>query len=68
MEHDDREREWFEGSDKGSFATAARVAVENAEEVFRERGEEFPTDYDVQLRVSAAGVLSDYRVYVSPHT
>jgi hypothetical protein len=66
MRQDDG-REWFEGSDKQTFAAAAKKAVENAEDVFRERHEELPTDYDVQLRVSAEGVLSDYRVFVSPH-
>lgn len=60
------EQEWFEGKSTESFAAAARIAVENAEEVFRERGQEFPTEYEVRLRVGARGVLSDYRVFVSP--
>jgi flavin-binding protein dodecin len=59
-------REWFEGSSKASFADAARDAVEKAEEAFRERGEELPTEYDVQLRVTAEGVISDYKALVSP--
>jgi len=62
----DDDREWFEGSSKASFADAARNAVEKAEEVFRERGEDLPTSYDVRLRVTAAGVISDYKALVSP--
>jgi hypothetical protein len=65
MKEDD-DREWFEGNDEGSFAQAARNAVENAEREFERRGERFPTEYDVALRVRAHGPLSDYRVYVSP--
>jgi flavin-binding protein dodecin len=60
------DREWFEGKSKTSFADAARDAVERAEEAFRERGEELPTEYDVRLRVTAEGVISDYKALVSP--
>jgi hypothetical protein len=60
------DREWFEGSSKSNFADAARNAVEKAEEVFRDRGEELPTEYDVRLRVTAEGVISDYKAQVSP--
>jgi flavin-binding protein dodecin len=60
------DREWFEGTSKTSFADAARDAVERAEEAFRERGEELPTEYDVRLRVTAEGVISDYKALVSP--
>jgi hypothetical protein len=67
MKDDDVSLEWFDGSHKESFAEAARIAVENAERAFRERGRELPTEYDVQLRVRAHGPLSDYRVFVSPH-
>ena len=63
---EDRDREWFRGDDDNSFAAAARVAVENAEEEFRSRDEEFPTLYDVRLQVEAHGPLSGYRVLVSP--
>jgi hypothetical protein len=58
--------EWFEGSDRDSFAAAARTAVENAEEVIRERGQELPREYDVRLQVTAEGPLSGYKVFVSP--
>jgi hypothetical protein len=61
------EGEWFEGTDPNSFAQAARIAVENAEEEFRRRGEDLPSEYDVKLRVLAHGPLSDYRVLISPH-
>jgi hypothetical protein len=61
------EREWFVGKSRESFAAAARIAVENAEEQFGRRGEEWPTEYDVRLRISAEGVLSDYKVLISPH-
>jgi hypothetical protein len=60
------EREWFSGDSRDSFAAAARVAVEKAEDVFRERGEELPTEYDVRLQVLAKGSMSGYRVLVSP--
>lgn len=60
------EGEWFDGTDTESFAAAARTAVENAEEVFRRRGEELPREYDVRLQVTAEGPLSGYRVLVSP--
>ena len=63
---DDEGREWFEGEDSSSFAAAARVAVENAEEEFRRRGDDFPGLYDVRLQVKAHGPLSGYRVLVSP--
>jgi len=59
-------REWFPGDDDHSFAAAARVAVENAEEEFTRRREEFPRLYDVRLQVEAHGPLSGYRVLVSP--
>ena len=59
--------EWFGGSHENDFAQAARVAVENAEEELRRRGEELPTEYDVILRVKAHGPLSEYKVFVSPH-
>jgi hypothetical protein len=58
--------EWFEGSDTESFAAAARTAVENAEDVIRERGQELPRQYDVRLQVTAEGPLSGYKVFVSP--
>ena len=60
------EGEWFEGEDAGSFAAAARNAVENAEEELRRRGEDLPRLYDVRLQVMAEGPLSGYRVLVSP--
>jgi flavin-binding protein dodecin len=63
---DPDEREWFEGTSEISFADAAKNAVENAEEVFRGRGQDLPERYDVKLQVTARGVLSDYRVFVSP--
>jgi hypothetical protein len=59
--------EWFEGTARESFAAAARTAVENAEDVFRERGEPLPKEYEVRLRVTAEGPLSGYKVLVSPH-
>ena len=58
--------EEFVGEDPKSFAAAARKAVENAEEEYRRRGEDFPTVYDVRLQVLAEGPLSGYRVFVSP--
>jgi flavin-binding protein dodecin len=58
------DRQWFEGISPESFAQAAKVAVETAEE---ELGEPFPELYDVRLQVGASGVLSDYRVFVSPN-
>ena len=60
------EREWFEGEDPNSFAAAARNSVENAEEEYRRRGEDFPNMYDVRLQVLAEGPLSGYRVLISP--
>ena len=62
----EEEREWFEGESKISFADAAKIAVENAEEEFRRRGEEYPTEYEVRFRVIAEGVLSDYKALISP--
>ena len=59
--------EWFEGTDGRSFAEAARIAVENAEEEFRRRNQELPKEYNVKLRVLAHGPLSDYKVLISPH-
>jgi hypothetical protein len=63
MSEQQGERQWFEGIDKGSFAAAAKKAVEKAEE---ELSPPWPELYDVQLQVAAGGVLSDYRVLVSP--
>jgi len=63
----EEEREWFEGTDRESFAAAARTAVENAEDVLRGRGEPLPKEYKVRLRVTAEGPLSGYKVLVSPH-
>lgn len=60
--------EWFEGSDPKSFAEAARIAVENAEEQLRRRGEELPTEYDVALRVTAHGPLGEYKALLSPRS
>ena len=57
------EQEWFEGRSKNSFADAAKQAVEEAE---RRLPQPWPELYDVQLKVGAGGVLSDYRVFVSP--
>lgn len=62
----EHEREWFEGEDPSSFAAAARNAVENAEEEFRRRGDDYPPLYDVRLQVMAEGPLSGYRVLISP--
>jgi hypothetical protein len=59
-------REWFEGEDPENFAAAARNAVENAEDEYRKRGDEFPKLYDVRLQVRAHGPLSGYRVLISP--
>ena len=59
-------QEWIPGDDPNNFAEAARNAVENAEQKYRERGEEFPKVYDVQMQVLAHGPLSGYRVWVSP--
>ena len=56
-------REWYEGRSDQSFAEAAKLAVEAAEKVLEEP---WPELYDVQLKVGATGVLSDYRVFVSP--
>ena len=63
----EEEREWFEGTDRESFAAAARTAVENAEDVLRGRGGPLPKEYKVRLRVTAEGPLSGYKVLVSPH-
>ena len=63
-----QEQEWFEGRDKASFAQAARKAVENAEKAYDERRLPHPTEYDIQLRVTAEGVLSDYIVLASPRS
>ena len=60
------ELEWFPGEDPNSFAAAAVIAVENAEEVFRKRGEDYPKEYDVRLQVLAENPLSGYRVLISP--
>ena len=57
------DRQWFEGRDERSFATAAKRAVEEAE---KQLPEPWPELYDVRLQVGASGVLSDYRVFVSP--
>jgi flavin-binding protein dodecin len=62
MQQQDDGREWFEGRSKISFADAAKKAVEEAERALQER----PELYDVRLQVAAEGVLSDYRVFVSP--
>jgi hypothetical protein len=59
------DREWFEGTDRNSFAAAAVKAVENAEKVFDERGEDRPSLYDVRLQVMAEGPLSGYGVLVA---
>lgn len=60
------EREWFEGSHPEGFRAAAGRAVEEAEKVFDGRREKYPKEYDVQLRITAEGVLSDYKVLISP--
>ncbi len=63
------DQEWFEGRHEAGFAEAARVALERAEEIYAGRGireEDFPTEYDVQLRIRAQGVFSDYRVLIAP--
>lgn len=57
------DREWFEGRSEESFAAAAKIAVEVAEEALGR----IPELYDVKLQVGATGVLSDYRVFVSPN-
>jgi len=62
----DEDREWFEGTDEGTFAAAARTAVDNAEAEFHRRGQGNPTEYDVRLRVMAEGPLSGYKVLISP--
>lgn len=58
------ERQWFEGRSDVSFAEAAKVAVQKAE---AELDPPWPELYDVTLQVGATGVLSDYRVFVSPN-
>ena len=63
MQQQDDGREWFEGRSKISFADAAKKAVEEAERTLQEP---WPELYDVRLQVAAEGVLSDYRVFVSP--
>jgi hypothetical protein len=60
------DREWYSGESRESFAAAARVAVEKAEDVIRGRGQDLPREYDVRLQVLAEGPLSGYRVSVSP--
>jgi flavin-binding protein dodecin len=55
-------REWYSGESPNSFAAAAKIAVERAEEALGE----IPREYDVQLQVLAEGPLSGYRVLVSP--
>jgi flavin-binding protein dodecin len=60
IEQDDRE--WFPGESRESFAAAAKIAVERAEE---ELGK-ITSEYDVRLQVLAEGPLSGYRVLVSP--
>jgi hypothetical protein len=57
-------RQWFEGRSEVSFAEAAKVAVEKAE---AELDPPWPELYEVKLQVGATGVLSDYRVFVSPN-
>ena len=57
------DREWFEGRNEKSFAEAAKNAVEEAE---KRLPQPWPELYDVRLQVGAGGVLSDYRVFVSP--
>jgi flavin-binding protein dodecin len=56
------DREWYQGESPQSFAAAARIAVERAEEELGEVRKE----YDVRLQVLAEGPLSGYRVLVSP--
>jgi hypothetical protein len=58
--------EWFEGTSESSFAAAAVIAVENAEREFTRRGQRFPHEYEVRLRVIAEGPLSGYKVLISP--
>jgi hypothetical protein len=58
----EKDRQWFSGESPNSFAAAAKIAVERAEEALGET----PREYDVQLQVLAEGPLSDYRVLVSP--
>jgi hypothetical protein len=63
------DQEFFEGRHETGFAEAARVALDRAEAVLRGRGireEDLPTVYDVQLRIGAQGVFSDYHVLISP--
>lgn len=60
------DEEWFEGESRSSFADAAVIAVENAEKEFTRRGERFPHEYEVRLRVTAEGPLSGYKVLISP--
>ena len=57
------DREWYPGESPDSFAAAAKIAVEKAEEVLGEG----PREYDVRLQVIAEGPLSGYRVFVSPN-
>jgi hypothetical protein len=60
------DRKWYDGNSDVSFADAAKKAVENAEGQL----DSPPTEYDVTLRVTATPgrSLSEYRVFVSPHT
>lgn len=60
------EFEEFIGKSEESFAEAARRAVEIAEVEFDRRGEDFPTEYDVRLRVTAHGPLGEYHVLLTP--
>jgi hypothetical protein len=64
MERQD-DREWYSGESPESFAAAAKIAVDKAEDVLRDRGD-LPTEYDVRLQVLAKEPLSGYRVLVSP--
>jgi flavin-binding protein dodecin len=57
-------QQWFEGRSEESFAAAAKIAVEKAED---ELEPPWPELYDVKLQVGAGGVLSDYRVFISPN-
>lgn len=60
------EEHWL-GESRESFAEAARLAVENAEADLARRGIPHPREYDVTLRITAEGPLSDYRVFITPH-
>ena len=58
-------RTWYEGSHPEGFAKAAHMAIEDAE---KKLPKPWPKEYDVKLRVVADGVLSDYKVLISPNT